>query len=344
MSKLRVAVLMGGVSSERTISISTGRQILVALDPERYETQALDPATLHGPPAIAGAPAAPAIGSAPADQPADLAPMSVQDLAAGASHARPDVVFLALHGKGGEDGTVQGMLEVLGIPYTGSGVLASALAMDKSMAKRVLRASGVPVPDEIVVRRRKRMADADVDAEIAGTFGYPVIVKPNEGGSTIGCTIVRSAEALPGAIDAALAEDPVALIEPLLPGIEITAGVLGNDEPQVLPLIEIVPKDGFYDFEAKYAPGGSAHVIPARISELATARACEYAAAAHLALGCRGMCRVDMMVDGDQPVVLEVNTIPGMTPTSLLPDAARSAGIGFGELLDKIVGYALEKG
>lgn len=339
MSKIRIAVLMGGVSSERAISLSTGRQILAALDPQRYEARAFDPAALRG----AEAPAIEAgAEGVPREPGADLAPMSLQDLAGGLAHTRPDVVFIALHGKGGEDGAIQGMLDVLGIPYTGSGVLASALAMDKSMTKRVLRSHGIPVPDEVAVRRARRPADAEVDAQIAAGIGYPAIVKPNEGGSTIGCRIVRSGADLGGALDEALGQDAMAIIEPLLAGVEITAGVLGNDEPEVLPLIEIVARGGFYDFEAKYAPGGSTHIIPARISDAAAERARRYAADAHLALGCRGMCRVDMMVVGDEPVVLEVNTIPGMTPTSLLPDAARAAGIGFGELLDRLVHDALE--
>lgn len=305
---------MGGSSSERSISLSTGQQILSALDPERYDARALDPADLHGPDGLLAQLADP-----------------------------PDVAFIALHGKGGEDGSVQGLLEVLGIPYTGSGVLASALAMDKSKTKRLLRSHGVPAPDEVLVHRCRRPAEAEVDAQIAAQFGYPVIVKPNQGGSTIGCRIVRSRPELAGALDEALEQDAVALVEPLLAGVEITAGVLGNEEPEVLPLIEIVPKGGFYDYEAKYAPGGSAHLIPARISARAEELARRYAATAHSALGCRGMSRVDMIVDGDSPVVLEVNTIPGMTPTSLLPDAARAAGIGFGELLDRLIAGALDR-
>lgn len=355
MSKIRVAVLMGGTSAEREISLSTGRQIMAALDPDKYITSALDAAALSGgrTAALQSAGTPPAIYAPQASAgTADMVPIDLPQMVRAAPDGRPDVVFIALHGPGGEDGTIQGLLELLGIPYTGSGVLASALAMDKMMSKRVIKAEGIPVPEEIVVRTHKRLSSRELDAQITATFGYPVIVKPNSQGSTIGCTILRETQhstlntkysTLDSALDTALACDTVALIEQLIPGTEITLGLLGNDEPEILPIIEIEAKGGFYDYEAKYATGGSTHVIPARISELAAERARDYARRSHVALGCRGMSRVDMMVTGDQPYVLEVNTIPGMTPTSLLPDAARAAGISFGELLDRLVASALNE-
>lgn len=321
---MRVAVLMGGASGEREVSLSTGRQIVAALDPSKYTPVAVDPAPLLGrPPAT--------VHELP------IEPLDVSAWSRRGSSQRPDVAFIALHGKGGEDGAIQGLLEWLGIPFTGSGVLASALAMDKAMTKRLLRADGIPVPDDVVIRRH----DDPVQAAEA-RLGYPLIVKPNREGSTIGCTIVREADALPEAIADALRHDETALVERLVPGVEITAGLLGNRSPQALPLIEIVARGGFYDYEAKYAPGGSEHIIPARISDLAAQRAREYAQRTHDLLGCRGMSRVDMIVADDEPVVLEINTIPGMTPTSLLPDAAKAAGIGFSELLDRIIALALE--
>lgn len=349
MSKLRVAVLMGGTSSERAISLSTGRQIMAALDPAKYlpialDVAALSPAPCDSLPATATPCGDPPDASCPNNPaPTDLIPLNVADLAENRRGGRPDVVIIALHGKGGEDGTVQGMLDLLGIPYTGSGVLASALAMDKARTKKMLRGEGIRVPDDIVLSRRGRPSAGTVDTWIRAAFGYPVIVKPNEGGSTIGCTIVRGGDGLDAAIEAAFAHDKTVLIEPLLSGVEITAGLLGNEDPIVLPLIEIVARGGFYDYEAKYAPGGSEHIIPARISEAAAARARDYAVRSHTALGCRGMSRVDMIVVGDQPYVLEINTIPGMTPTSLLPDAARAAGIDFPALLDRLIACALEK-
>lgn len=346
MTKLRVAVLMGGTSAERAISLSTGRQIVAALDPEKYIPMALDAASLSGktPELPPGVPIL-ALPNAAADTPrgTDLVPLGLSQIAERGAETRPDVVIIALHGKGGEDGTIQGMLELLGIPYTGSGVLASALAMDKSMTKRVLKAEGIPVPGEITLQRGRAFDHCVVDQAIASSFGYPVIVKPNSQGSTIGCAIVNSGGELHQAIGEAFKYDSTILVEQFIRGIEITAGLLGNEEPEVLPLIEIEAKGGFYDYEAKYAPGGSSHIIPARISQLAAERARDYAVRSHKALQCAGMSRVDLMVAGHQPYVLEVNTIPGMTPTSLLPDAAKAAGISFQELLDRLIGYALDR-
>jgi D-alanine-D-alanine ligase len=342
---LRVAVIMGGTSAERDISLSTGRQILAALDPAKYDTMALDAAMLGGAPASEPARVGPQ--DAPTEEAAgELVPFAPMDLAALAgrrAEGRPDVVFIALHGRGGEDGTIQGMLELLGIPYTGSGVLASALAMDKTMTKRLLGAEGIPVPEEVVLRCGSRSGDDDLAQRVAVSPGYPVIVKPNAEGSTIGCTIVRDAADLAPAVREAFRHDATVLVEQFLTGIEITAGLLGNEDPEVLPLIEIVAHGGVYDYHAKYAPGASTHIIPARISDTAADRAREYACRCHQALGCRGMSRVDMIVVGDDPYVLEVNTIPGMTPTSLLPDAARAAGIPFAELLDRLIALALRR-
>ncbi len=218
-----------------------------------------------------------------------------------------------------------------------------ALAMDKSMAKLVLLAEGIPVPREIRLTSGSNPLGGDLDTDIQSSFGYPVIVKPNSQGSTIGCTIVKGAQGLVAAIADAFKYDSTILVEQFVSGVEITVGLLGNEDPEALPLIEIKAKGGFYDYEAKYAPGGSSHIIPARISPLAESLARDYAIRSHRALQCRGMSRVDMMVNGDQPYVLEVNTIPGMTPTSLLPDAAKAAGIEFPELLDRLIGYAMER-
>lgn len=343
MARLNVAVLMGGTSREREISLSTGRQIIAALDPDRYHAIAVDPAAIGAPsPALTGRAGAALPAAAAADAGGALVPLSLGALADARGTARPDVAVLALHGRGGEDGTIQGLLDLLAIPYTGSGVLASALAMDKAMTKVVLAAAGIPVPGQIVADAAEAPDAAEIDRQIRAGFGYPVIVKPNAEGSTIGCSRVQAAGELAAALDAALECDTRVLIEEYVDGVEITAGVLGNASPQVLPLIEIVTPEGFYDFQAKYAAGGSQHIIPARVSPLAAERARDYAARTHIALGCRGMSRTDMIVRGDQPVVLEVNTIPGMTPTSLLPDAARAAGISFTDLLDRLIGYAME--
>jgi D-alanine-D-alanine ligase len=271
----------------------------------------------------------------------DIPPLDIEKWIRGSE--RPDVAFIALHGRGGEDGTIQGMLELLGIPYTGSGVLASALAMDKVMTKRLLRAEGIPVPADVVVSEGDAASPDSLAKRVHGTLGYPVVVKPSREGSTIGCSIVRDPSQLSIALASALTYDSEVLIETYVQGTEITAGLLGTRDPLALPLIEIVPKGGFYDYQAKYAAGGSTHIIPARIPDRAAELAREYARQTHNTLGCRGMSRVDMIVSGEQPYVLEANTIPGMTPTSLLPEAARAAGIEFPALLDRLIESALER-
>ena len=307
MGKINVAVLMGGKSSEREVSLSTGRMILQALDPRKYDTASFD---------------------------------AIQLGTEAFGNPRPDVVLIALHGKYGEDGTVQGLLDLLEIPYVGSGVLASALAMDKIMARRILECEGIPVPKGIAVHR-----PFDMDAlvkQVEREMGYPAVVKPNRQGSTIGLSIAHSASELPAAVELAFEHDTDVLIEEFIEGTEITVAVLGNDELEALPVIEIVPASGFYDYYSKYTPGATEEIVPARISEKQYERAQELGIACHEALGCRGMSRTDMIVRGEEVIVLELNTIPGMTPTSLLPTAAKAAGIEFPQLLDRLIALALE--
>ncbi len=359
MSRIRVAVLMGGRSAERDVSLSTGRQVLSALDPTRYDAFPVDPAGLHLP--TLRAPDLPGnAGVLPASQeersepdlpgsagvpPASPEPRNLP-VATGFPldfGQRPDVALICLHGRYGEDGTIQGMLELLGIPYTGSGVLASALAMDKVMTKRFLVSEGIPVPAGVVVRHRREIGPlAAAVRDGASPLTCPLIVKPNRQGSTIGVTIVRTPQGLAAAVETALEFDGEALVERFITGIEITAPILGNDDPICLPLVEIVPSSGFYDYEAKYTPGATDEIVPARLPEVVAAAAREFAVRAHVSLGCRGFSRTDMLVEGDQIWVLEVNTIPGMTPTSLLPRSAAAAGISFPELLDRMIALALE--
>lgn len=307
-----VAVLMGGTASERPVSLSTGRMILEALDKSRYAVTPIDTE-------------------------------NIVETFAKLNAIRPDVVFLALHGKGGEDGTIQGMLELLGLPYTGSGVLASALAMDKAMSKRLFRSAGLPVIEDVLIPRGHDLSGVPEMVQMH-LGGCPVFVKPNAEGSTFGCTLVTHESKLVAAVETALQYDALALIEKYVAGMEITAGILGNagEELTILPLIEIVPKSQFYDYESKYADGGSEHVIPARLSDSLTRRAQEIARECHELLGCRGMSRTDLLVRNDALYLLETNTIPGMTPTSLLPQAAEVAGIGFAQLLDRLIADALE--
>ncbi|HEY3331712.1 MAG TPA: D-alanine--D-alanine ligase [Capsulimonadaceae bacterium] len=329
MTKLNVAVLMGGTSSERDISLSTGKQILGALDPAKYRVFALDTQTreTYLPP-----PSAAIEQMVSVDGSTQIA--ALPQLPQAADRDRPDVVIVALHGKGGEDGTIQGFLDIVGIPYTGSGVLASALAMDKSRSKTFLAAHGVRFPKGVAIRRHDpRPAD----------FPLPAVVKPSLSGSSDGLTIVPVGGDLNAALDTAFALDETVLIEEFVKGMEITCAVLGNDTLEVLPLVEIVPANGVYDREAKYTPGATDEICPARLSDDLTAKAQKIAQVCHAALGCRGMSRTDMIVTASGEIyALEVNTIPGMTPTSLLPKAAATAGYSFPQLLDKLVGYALE--
>ncbi len=250
-----------------------------------------------------------------------------------------DVAFIALHGPYGEDGTLQGMLDLLGVPYVGSGTLASALAMDKAMAKRVLAADGIPVPDGIVVERCDYEQEPDRALEGAP---IPAVVKPSREGSSIGMSLVSEQSELPAALRTAFVSDSRVLIEERLEGTELSVGLIGNRELLALPVIEIVSKREFFDYEAKYDASLCDEICPARVTEAVAREAQTLAEASHRALGCRGFSRVDLIQDRRGLVVLEVNTLPGMTINSLLPKAAATAGIPFHELLDRLVGLALE--
>lgn len=318
MGKLCIAVMTGGVSAERGVSLMSGRKVLAALDPARYEAYPVDLADISR------------------SSEGDL----LRLLSSPASGRRPDAVFLALHGGAGENGTVQGMLELLGLPYTGSGVLASALAMDKIFAKMIFAQSDIPTPEWLALSQSDRPEAAQL--ALVGV-GVPCVVKPACEGSTIGLTIVREEVELPAALELAFQYGERVLVEEFLAGIEITGPVLGTRELEVLPLIEIVPTGGFYDYERKYTPGATEEIIPARISEAQAERAKELTLAAHCALGCHALSRVDMIVTEEEVYVLEVNTIPGLTDTSLVPRSAEAAGMGFPELVTRVIDYALEE-
>jgi D-alanine-D-alanine ligase len=288
----RVAVLRGGWSAEREVSLSTGRDCADALREQGYDVVEIDP---------------------PRD-PARFASLLTP---------RPDVVFNALHGRGGEDGHIQAMLNLMGIPYTHSGLLASAVAMDKPMAKAVFAAAGLPVVEGRVATREEILARTVMAA--------PYVVKPANEGSSVGVIIVRQGENRTIAADEL--KDTM-LVERFIPGRELTVAVMGE---RALGVIEIVSRGTWYDYDAKYSAGGSAHICPADLPPAIYAEAERIAVAAHKALGCRGVSRADFRYDdtGGQPgglYLLEVNTQPGMTPTSLVPDAAKAAGISFAEL------------
>jgi D-alanine-D-alanine ligase len=286
---------MGGLSAEREVSLRTGAAVLGALRRRGRRAVGID------------------VGRTVAR---DLGRRGV------------DVAFLALHGRGGEDGTIQGLLECLGIPYTGSGVLASALAMDKKCSKWIFRAQGLPTPAFEVVTRADRRS-------YAAGLPLPVVVKPTCEGSTIGMSVVRAKSALPAAVAAALRCGEEALVEAYVAGRELTVGVLDGE---ALPVVEVRPRGGFYDYRSKYTVGATEYLVPAPLTPRLETLVRGLAVAAHRALGCRGASRVDFRVDGrGRPYLLEVNTIPGMTETSLLPKAAAEAGVPFDELVERIL-------
>lgn len=306
----KVLVLMGGTSEEREVSLNSGRAVFEALQEKGYEVESLD-----------------------------FNPKVLGDI----EKINPDVVFIALHGKNGEDGTVQGYLELLGIPYTGSGVAASAIGMDKVLTKKILCYEGLPTAEfEVIFKNGFTPENFDAGSLIE-RFGLPMVVKPPTQGSSVGTTIVRNKEDLLPAIEKALAFGNEVLIERFIAGTELTVAIIGNEEPKVLPIIEITAQNEYYDYESKYTPGMSTHIIPARIPDEAGKLIEEIAKKAYRALKCRGFSRIDFILDQNgNPYILENNTIPGMTATSLIPDAARAAGISFPELVDKIVKMTVE--
>ena len=306
-----VAVVYGGTSGEREVSLNSGKCCAQALESIGFKVKLIDPSLKDDLKALI-------------DEPFDVA-------------------FLTLHGKGGEDGRIQGFLETIGLPYTGSGILASAQAVNKAKAKEIYAAAGLNVAASAVIGKDDELDSQDL-YEIAEEVGIPCVVKPTTEGSSLGMTIVHSAENLREAIDLALSVDDEAMVEAFIEGDELTIGVLGNADPRALPIIQVVPtEDEFYNFHAKYAQGGSKHLCPAPVSPEVTEAVQELAVAAHSVLGCEGISRSDIMVDAEGTCwVLETNTLPGMTVTSLVPDAARVAGIEFPQLCEKIIELALE--
>lgn len=307
--KLTIALISGGISSEREVSLNGGNQVYEAIDKSKYEIVRYDPKT-------------------------DLAKL-VNDA------PKIDAALIILHGKYGEDGTIQGMLDLLGIPYQGSGVLGSAVAMNKLAAKHLYIQAGLLTPPYIVIQKED---DIDYTMESIEKFGLPVVIKPVTSGSSIGLSIVKSINNLKSALDKAFLHDHTVLIEKYMDGIELTGGVIGNQKLQALPIVEIIPgaEYEFFDYKAKYTPGASKEICPARINDFLTQKAQDCAIKAHKALFCRGYSRTDMILKENDIYVLETNTIPGMTPTSLLPLAAKTAGISFSQLLDQLIELSFE--
>ncbi len=309
MEKVRLALIAGGTSGERQVSLDGAAGVEKALDAAKYIVTRYDPAT-------------------------DLAQLA-------ADAADIDAAFILLHGLHGEDGTVQGLLELLGIPYQGAGVLGSAMAMDKNLAKTMYRLHGLPVADWEMAT----VADIDEPGRILDRLRLPLVIKPVRQGSSLGMSIVRRPEELSDALGKAFQYDREVMVEEFVQGREITVGVLGNDDPEALPLVEIIPdaRFDFFDYEAKYKQGASREICPAKVSDAIWDKAQQYALAAHQALQLSGYSRTDMIIAGDDLVLLETNTIPGMTPTSLLPQAAAVHGLDFSSLLDRLIELGIER-
>jgi D-alanine-D-alanine ligase len=332
---MKIAVLFGGSSAERDVSIASAAQIIPALRSLGHEVVAIDTATGRLPPATEQKMLTSSVAMEPPST-AQLARLGGTALAL-ASEAEDirgvDVVFLALHGGAGEDGRVQAVLDLAGLAYTGSNHIASATAMDKDLSKRLFRAAGVPTADWL-------MAPVPQE-EVARVLGWPVAVKPNKQGSTVGLSIVRSAAQFPGAIELARRHDDEVMIERFVPGRELTVGVL---EGEALPVGEIIPKGEIFDYEAKYQKGAAREIFPADLSATATREIQRLALAAHHALKLGTYSRIDFRMDPEGRFwCLEANSLPGMTANSLLPQAARVVGIGFPELCERICRAAQRK-
>lgn len=306
-SKCRVALLAGGVSGEREVSLASGRGAQQALEAVGFPVTMLDPAYKE-----------------------DL--KSLID-------GNYDVAFICLHGKHGEDGTIQGLLEVIDLPYIGSGVWSSAVSMDKAKSKVFYERIGLKTPKSVVLNAEDHQ-NQNIDLK---SIEFPCVVKPVSEGSALGVYIVETKDSIEDALEKAFSFDKEVLVENYIAGKEITVAVLGNENPEALPVIEIIPRNEFYDYDAKYAPGGSEHICPAELSQETTKKAQRMAIDAHCVLDCAGVSRSDFMIDDAGEVwILETNTIPGMTETSLLPDAARAVNMDFSQLCTKLIEYAIE--
>jgi D-alanine-D-alanine ligase len=302
---------MGGTSAEREVSLLSGAAVSKALAELGHEAVDMD------------------VGSEVVDQLTAL-------------RGRVDAAFIVLHGRLGEDGTVQGLLELLGIPYTGSGVMASAMAINKFMTKQILRYHAIPVADDVMITAVEvaRSGLSKVAEGVALDLGFPSIVKPNCEGSTVGASRARNREELETAIEEALEYDYLLLVERYIEGREMTVGLLGEG-PVVLPVLEVVASKGFYDYECKYTKGMTEYIVPAHIPEELARELQRLSCMAHTALYCDGFSRVDFMLDGEgRSYCLEVNTIPGMTEFSLIPKAAAAAGYSFAQVVEAILATA----
>ena len=308
---IKVVVVYGGVSTERDVSLDSGEAVANALIEYGYTNVTLF----------------------------DLTQNNIGELIA----MNPDIAFLALHGKGGEDGCIQGALELAGIPYTGPSVLASAVCMNKVFTKRVLKSVGIPTADYLEFDKRSTMSKEEISKKIIDQLGLPVVLKSPCQGSSISVVSAHSEEEIKNAIDEVFNYGDELLVEEFLNGVEITLPIIGNENPEVLPEIEIALERELLDYDSKRIFGLCHHIIPARISEEDREKVYAIGKQAYKALHCCGISRIDFIIDKNKgPMVVEVNTLPGMTDTSFAPKSGRAAGLSFGELVSKILQFGLE--
>ncbi|MDT3699959.1 MAG: D-alanine--D-alanine ligase [Thermincola sp.] len=305
----KVAILYGGLSTEREVSLKSGEAVYRALQTKPYETVLID---------------------------------VNRDLVTKLKEVQPDVAFIALHGKYGEDGCVQGLLELLGIPYTGPGVMASSIAMNKITTKKILSFEGIPTPDFMICKGGLNNIPQFI-GDIRKKLAPPLVIKAASQGSSIGVCFAFSEEELPAALEECLKYDHEILVEQFINGRELTVSIIGNNDPRALSILEITSPTGVYDYHAKYTAGGSHHFVPNLPFEIEN-EIKNLAVRSYEAVGCAGLSRVDfLLTENNRAFILEVNTSPGMTATSLFPDAAKASGINFPDLAEKLINLALEK-
>lgn len=307
---IRILVICGGISTEREVSLRSGKAIYDALIRKGYNNAELF----------------------------DLKRDNISEIL----KKKPDIAFLGLHGKGGEDGSIQGLLELAGIPYTGPGVATSAVCMDKIITKRVLANAGLPTAKFEVYRREDCHDRVSVSNALIDKLGLPMVLKSPCQGSSIGVVLVKDKENMLAAMDEVFKYGDSLLAEQFVDGPELTLPIMGNDELTVLPIIEITSERDFYDFTAKYTSGLCHHIIPANIDKRTQEEVIEYGKQAYKVLGCQCLSRIDFIVDKtDGPMIIEVNTLPGMTDMSLFPDAARYVGISYDDLVERLLEYGM---
>ena len=311
IKNLYVVVVYGGISSEREVSLRSGLAVYKALKRKGLNVELFD---------LTGA--------------------NISELI----EKKPDVCYLALHGKGGEDGCIQGALELAGIPYTGPGVSASALCMDKILTKRILFSAGIPTARFLTLNRKEYKSNEEIKKFLEKEFSYPIVLKSPLQGSSIGVAIVNSGVKLLEELNTVFSFGDIILVEEYIDGVEVTLPIIGNDRIQMLPIIEIQSTNDFYDYESKYTEGMFRHIIPASIDYDTAQEVAKIGENVYRLMGCKGLSRIDFIVDKYKgPIVIEVNTLPGMTETSLVPDSARYQGISFEDLCYNIVELALEE-